>query len=267
MTSALLLAIFSLYPWNLGVNGFYTIGNYSNNQDYVSKSIYLSLDRISRDSFTAGYEKLTIDGNFDFYEQESVIMRSVSWIKPEIRIGFLAGLVQSNSIWEGWLLGSQMEGDLPWFGYALDYSYLDLQWLDNVTLDTLRHPATQWGLTISRFLRSHIAHFRIASCNSETRSRLMYSSGIRISLRSGTYLDSGIRWNEGRFYLDPYLLLVDNNADVLKRSYKMKLTHRMFTNLSATVGWSMNYYTSVVQSIYFDDYHVQYWTAGLLFRI
>ena len=264
-----LLMLFSLYPWNLGVGGNYTVGNYSNDRNYRSERIALSLDRRNQDLFVVTYEHLKIDDNFGRYAQDNVLIRGSFWIKPEFRLGSIAGIVQSNSIEEGWLIGAQVEGDVPWFGYSADYTFMEFQGWEPLPLywDITEYPITQWSFGLSRGLGPIL--FRVVGWTQNTVNHDYFKITGKSSLAIGYHLSMTIygEWGKSRYALDPYLLVLDNNPDILKHTLGFYTSFRFTPNIYLSFETNKKYYSPAFHYEGSGDYDTTYHVFGFLLRI
>ena len=259
----------SLYPWNLGIGGDYTVGSYSNDRTYRSGKVTMSLDRRNQDVFVAAYEHLKIDDNFGVYTQDNVLIRGSFWIKPELRLGSIAGIMQSNSIEEGWLIGAQIEGDVPWLGYSADYTFMEFQGWEPLPLysDITEYPITQWSLGLSRKIGPAV--LRVIGSTQNTMNHNYFKIAAKSKLAIGyhlammLYVESG----ESRYSLDPYLLVLDNNPDILKRTLGFYMSFRFTPNISLSFEANRKHYSPAFRFEGSSDYDVTYFVFGFLLRI
>jgi len=263
------LLFLSLYPWNLGISGIYTLGDYSTDRHYGSEKVFVSVDRRRKDMLVAGYEHLTITDDFGTYRQDNLLFRGVFWLRPEFRLGSVAGISQSNSVSEGWLIGAQVEGDLPWLGYSVDYTYLEFQgWEPQPDYWVITEfPITQWTFGISQEYGPMLVR-EVASAQRTMGNDYLKVTG-KVSCRLGdriiatVYGESG----ESRYALDPYLLVLDNNPDILKLSFGLHVLFQISRNFSVSCEALRKEYTPVFQFDGSTDYHVRYLAFGLLLRL
>ncbi|KPL07446.1 hypothetical protein AMJ86_04485 [bacterium SM23_57] len=264
------LAVFlSLYPWNLGVGGYYTVGEYSTARTYRSQKAMISMDRRSKDLFVLDYEHLSIEDDLSTYKQDNVLIRNLFWIKPEFRIGNIAGYIQSNSTEEGWLLGAQLEGDLPWFGYSMAYSYSEFQGWESMSTywDITTYPITQWSVGISKKLGPVIVRTQAVTQNTWGVNYWKCSGKVIANLLKNIYVTLYGETGESRYALDPYLLVLDNNPDILHQSYGLYAVYQVHTNISLSCEALRKEYSPIFEYTGSTDYHVQYLVFGIQLRL
>ena len=261
------ISLLFLYPWNINTGVNYTIGDYSTNRTYRSEKVVVSLDRRGRDTYVASYEHLTIEDDIGTYKQDNVLLRSSLWLRNEARIGMLGGYIQSNSIEEGWLLGAQIEGDLPWFGYSVDYTYEQFRrWDLTYYWIVSDFPISQWNFGLSR--KIGILHVRAEALtqNSQSTENLRWLAKATIDpgidLAVTLYGSTG----ESRYAVDPYLLLIDNNPDILNQSYGVYTTYRLTPNFTLSCEALRKEYSPRYDFIGITDYHVGYLGFGIQTR-
>jgi len=263
------LLFLSLYPWNLGISGIYTLGDYSMDRFYRSEKVFVSMDRRRHDMIVAGYEHLTIADDLGIYRQDNLLFRGVFWLRPEFRLGSVAGVSQSNSVNEGWLIGAQAEGDLPWFGYSADYTFLEFQGWQPQQNDWIvsEFPITQWTFGISQAYGPILLR-EVVSAQSTRGNDYLKVTG-KIACRIGDRLVGTLYGESGesRYALDPYLLVLDNNPDILNLSFGLHVSYQVVRNLSVSCEALRKEYTPVFRFDGSTDYHVRYLAFGLLLRV
>jgi len=309
----------ALYPWNLGTSVYYTYGKYSNGDDYRSISGYLSMDRRWRDRFAISYEDLKITGDNMDYRQYNILGRDFFWIKTGFRIGGIVGFFDSStleetwqdslvadSLWvnqrgvvqdvkyassehksnthlNGWIAGTQITGDLKWFGYAISYihsEYFNIEhksdayfyeepFLENWFLyndttyyyDNINETyVNQYTGIISRQLGNHL--FRAGGM-------LQYVNDSPMVSAIGTWIwqpldplsiSTSLMIGESRYSVNPYALLINNNPDVLQDLSNIHITYKLNTNWHLIGVYSFHRYETIVDR---KPYHSNFFTIGI----
>jgi hypothetical protein len=269
MISAATLSLLALYPWNLGVSGYYTIGEYSIDRTYRSEQAIVSLDRRGKDALILGYEHLAIKDDFGTYKQDNILFRNVLWLQSKFRLGSIAGLVLSNSVDEGLLLGGQLEGDLPWLGYSLDYTYLEFQgWeLQSPFWVTIEHPIVQGGVGISKKISRLIVRAHIVGQRTGGNGYLLSSAKIVCDVGKDLFITVHGSIGESRYAIEPYLLVVDNNPDILKLSFGVHTFYRVTPNVSISGEALRKEYSPAFDLQWNTTYHVKYLVFGIQLRL
>jgi hypothetical protein len=269
MISQVALSLISLYPWNFGVSGYLTLGKYSTNRNYQSKQVVVYIDRRGKDLLLLNYEHLNIKDDLGDFKQENIIFRNVLWFRPELRMGSIAGLVHSNSIDKGWIIGCQGEGDLPWLGYSIDYTYLEFQgWEPQpVVWNIIDYPITQLGFGVSRKFYSFIFRFHSTKQHISGNDYFLFSSRIICGLiKDFTFALRG-SVGKSRYALDPYLLIMDNNPDILKQLYGIYIGYQVTPNISISGEALRKEYSPAFNLQNYNAYHVKYIVFGIQLRL
>ncbi len=253
------LSLFSLYPWNMGASSYYTTGDYSNGKQSVSKTIYWSMDERQKNGFVLGYEELIISSDNGDYEQYNLLTKDMFWIKKQLRLGGLAGRMTSNDTDNGWFLGGMVEGDLKWFGYSFGLIQSNFQqwhlfsdqlaeW-DNVHIKQVNSVLSRRVGRITIFLGQQYQEFQdeTYTTNSFSLSGYFYEKlGLTISGSFG----------ESRYSIDPYLLILNNNPEILKKNLSGKLVYRINPNWYIHGSFAFHEYESE-QSINYSSFGIQ----------
>jgi hypothetical protein len=266
MTLSTLLALFTLYPWNIGVSVYQTMGDYSTGESYRSRAVYLAMDRRMKDGFVVGYEDLRIGTDTTTYRQYNVLARDVYWILPELRVGGVVGHLETNLTDDGWLWGAQAEGDLPWLGYAVGYIHSDYQNWQPVFTDlqnTTEITIDQWDLSLSRRLRNHIFRVGLLKQRMDRQRYTLWSGQWTWQPVEALILSAAYASGESRYSVDPYLLLLDNNPDVLERVVNLRAAYRLTPNWTAMVVLSQHHYRRLETT----SYQVKYLAVGIQLRM
>jgi len=252
-----LLTLISIYPWNAGLSVYGTSGQYSTGEEYVSKAVYFSMDRRLKDGFTVGYEDLTITTASTTYRQYNTLARDVFWIKPQLRFGGIIGHITTNQTDDGWLWGTQVEGDLPWFGYALGYTYSDYQNWQPLFTD-LNNVADifveQWDLSLSRWFGKHVFRTGMMYQTMDSLTYTTFSGSWVYQPTKSFFLAATYSLGESRYSIDPYTLILDNNPDILKRMFSFRAGYRFTANWSLTIVASRHNYSRIKDPDYRADY-------------
>ncbi len=225
---------YSIYPWNIGSSVYYTVGDYSNGTQSVSKSVYWSMDERKKTSFVVGYEELVISNDATGeYKQYNLLTKDVFWFKNQLRFVGLGGRITSNYEDNGWFLGGMAEGDLKWFGYSFGliqsnfqqwraFSNLGFEW-ENVDIH-------QFNGVLSRRIGS--VTFYVGEQYQEFQNDIYRTHSISLS---GYFFEKiGITmsgsFGESRYSIDPYSLILNNNPEILTKNISGKLTYRINPN-------------------------------------
>lgn len=260
-----LLSLISIYPWNAGISLFGTTGQYSTGEDYSSKAVYFSMDRRLKDGFTVGYEDLSITTDSTTYRQYNTLARDIFWIKPQIRFGGIVGHIVTNLTDDGWLWGTQIEGDLPWFGYALGYTHSDYQnWqpLFGNIQNTTEILIEQWDFSLSRRVSKNVFRLGLTQQSMGPDRYRTISTAWLFQPYPSTFITLHYAFGESRYAVDPYALLLDNNPDVLNRVVSLRAGYRITPNWSVNAVYSNHRYTGVTD----EPYRVKYFAVGIQVR-
>ncbi|NOZ03278.1 MAG: hypothetical protein GXO92_01525 [FCB group bacterium] len=260
-----LLSLISIYPWNAGVTLFGTTGQYSTGEDYLSKAVYFAMDRRLKDGFTVGYEDISIRNDSTTYRQYNTLARDIFWIKPQLRFGGIVGHIATNVTDDGWLWGTQIEGDLPWFGYALGYTHSDYQnWqpLFNNFQNTTEILIEQWDFSLSRRVRKSVFRVGLTQQSLDSDRYQTISGAWLFQPYRSTLISLNYAFGESRYAVDPYALLLDNNPDILNRVVNFRVGYRITPNWSVSAVYSDHLYTGATNKAY----RVRYFAAGIQVR-
>ncbi|MFQ6677968.1 MAG: hypothetical protein ACE5D0_06560 [Fidelibacterota bacterium] len=253
------LSIFSLYPWNIGASSFYTAGEYSNGSQSISKTVFWSMDERKKNGFVLGYEELIISSDNGDYEQYNLLTKDMFWIKKQLRLGGLAGRMTSNNTDNGWFLGGLVEGDFKWFGYSFGLIQSNFQqWhlFSNQLAEWDNVNIKQYSGVISRRIRS-ITIFAGAQYQEFQEETYITNS---ISLSGFFYGKFGLTvsgsFGESRYSFDPYLLILNNNPEILKKNLSAKLLYRINPNWYIHGAFALHEY-EYEQSINYSSIGIQ----------
>ena len=269
MISEVALSFLTLYPWNLGVSGYFTLGDYSTDRSYQSKQVVASLDRRGKDVLLLNYENLDIKDDIGSFTQENIIFRNVLWFRPELRLGSIAGLVQSNSIDKGWMVGGQSEGDLPWLGYSLDYTYSEFRgWEPQpVVWNIIDYPITQLGFGVSKKLNLLIVRMHVVKQRVDGNDYFLFSGKITCDIWKDLSFALHGSMGESRYALDPYILVMENNPDILKQSYGIYASYQITPNISISGEALRKEYSPAFDLRWYTKYHIRYFVFGIQLRL
>ncbi len=292
----------NLYPWNVSLSTYHTEGKYSSSGDYISNAFYFSMDKRNKDRFTVSIEDITISDGLYQYKQTNLFGRDNFYINSGLSIGGILGRFNAESSVildttesvsypgsgtlhrvvrsepSGWVTGFQIMGDLPWFGYSVSYlnsKYVDVfdyvdQYEYNSYPDTTlsysfyeQENFDQFNLLLSKRWGEHI--FRMGMIQHQFPHDTYFSTSINWdwtvteSITTSVYYSKG----EGRYTVDPSLLLLDNNPDILTDVLNLRTAWRMTTHWTLTGIVSNHRYDSNQTS---ELYYVNYWAIGLQLR-
>ena len=257
--AALLSSIFSIYPWNIGGSVYNTTGTYSDGGSSISKAGYFSMDRRQKDGFVIGYEDLIIEKDDDTYRQFNWMGRDVFWIKPSLRLVGLVGHLSSSNNDDAWLGGVQAEGDLPWFGYSTGFIRSDYQfWIPYALLDAWENViidqydfqfSKKWGPIITRIGMLN----QIMGDDTYSMKQLTITGTIKEKISGSFSFSSG----ESLYAVDTYLLVINNNPEILTQSMSLRGTYKFTPNLYLSSIWTQQTY---------DPYTIQYVSVGVTGR-
>lgn len=258
----LLSSLFSIYPWNLTTSTYLTQGEYSNGNTSISKSGYISMDRRGKDGFVIGYEDLLLKIDSVEYRQFNWMARDIFWIKPSIRLAGIAGHIETNNKDYAWISGVQIEGDLPWFGYSHSYirsDYQNFQYINPYTLDEswIQNKIDQIDFHLSKkfkYFTTRIGLIRqqIEGINYST-TQLSLSGAIMKKLTYSLLFSQG----ENVYAIDPYLLIINNNPEILTQSISIKSSYKINPNLYLSGVWTTQSY---------KNFEVDYLSIGITGR-
>ncbi|MBT3300221.1 MAG: hypothetical protein HOB40_01855 [Candidatus Marinimicrobia bacterium] len=265
--STILASIFSIYPWNMSVTGYATSGQYSDEGSSFSQAGYISMDRRSKDGFVLAYEDLTIEKDGETYRQFNWMGRDAFWIKPSLRFVGIVGHLESPSENESligsddaWLAGGRIEGDLKWFGYSTGFIRSDYQiWFpwslrEDVWYNLL---IDQFDLQLSRkigpvVMRIGLTQEKIDDKNYTTNSMLV-SGRFREKCTASFSFSQG----ESLYAVDPYLLIINNNAEILNQTMALRGTYKVSPNFYISGVWTQHKYV---------PFDIRYLSIGLTGR-
>ncbi len=190
----------------------------------------------------------------------------------------------------GWVAGILLLGDFPWFGYSLSalqsqYNYYsDLQY--NIIYppdstgfipypgDTLsgnyqyyaRQDITQLSYTLSKQLGSHIVSLGQLFLSINDELLQSFHGSWRWWPAPALELNLNAAIGKSRYTIDPDLLILNNNPDILRRLAGLKLSYRFATNWTITGLLSHHKYDVV--DLEFDQventsYTVDYFSMGI----
>lgn len=257
--AALLSSFFTIYPWNIGGSIYNTTGTYTDGGSSVSKAGYFSMDRRSKDGFVIGYEDLLIEKDNDTYRQFNWMGRDVFWIKPSLRFIGLVGHLSSSNSDDAWIAGVQAEGDLPWLGYSFGFIRSDYQlWNPYALFDTWENLLIdQYDFHLSRKLGPVVARLgtmnQKVDDNNYSMIQLTITGNIIDKITGSVSYSSG----ESLYAVDPYLLVINNNPEILNESMAIRSTYKLNPNFYISGIWTQHKY---------DLYNIQYLSVGLTGR-
>ncbi len=267
MILSLLFSWLSLYPWNVGVSTYFTQGNYTDGRKYVSQAGYFSMDRRLKDGFTLGYEEITIKDSSYVYQQYNTVARSVFWIKPQLRLGATMARVVDSIGGKSWFWSGQIEGDWPWFGYALAYTYSDFQAATAIygSASRFNTAVRQWDLILSRQVEGHVFHVGtvLQKLGSQRYNRWLVSWTYTFPDKSG--LTAAYSGGTSRFQLDPFTLILDNNWDEINDTFVFEGWYRVSPHFTLIGSYAQRAYTTVLTGTP-ESFKVRYLVAGLAIR-
>lgn len=287
-----------LYPWNLSLGSYYTYGEYSTGQIYQSKMGYFSMDRRWKDRFSIAVEKIKITGDDKSYNQTNFFGRDYFYIKPEISLGGIVGVFQtdttyttdmdsSNSSWNverkskdehhGWVVGVQISGDLPWLGYAASYIRSEYQYIfrkaDEYHYDEsigeqdttyfydyyFYEPVDQWAVHLSRRIGNHVVRLGETIQQFDTEILSTTSGGWDWTISDNFGSTLSAGFGKSRYAVEPALLLLNNNPDNLTKTASLRLSWRVLVNWRLTAVVSYQEF----QPIEHSKYHITYGAIGI----
>jgi len=281
---------------------YHTTGQYSSGGSYKSDAFYYSMDKRLKDRFTISIENIIITDSLVNYRQTNYFGRDNFFISSGFRLGGIIGRFHAGKtmitdttfavtypdmgtlhrqvqlIPSGWVTGLQAMGDVYKFGYSLlfihslyqnVYEYKD-EYQYNTASDTSLvykyeedEKFNQIALTLSKQLGKHI--FR-GGWITQTFPQATYQSAsivwewaVTKTLYSTIYFQKG----KARFMVDPVILLLDNNPDILRNIFNLRAAWRFNPHWTVTGVFSTNSYHSGGMA---DTYHINYWALGLQLR-
>ncbi len=286
----------------MSLAAYHTSGEYSSGGSYNSNALYYAMDKRLKDRFTISIEDITITEGPVSYRQTNYFGRDNFFISSSLSLGGIIGrFLADNSLISdttmavnyadtgvlhrqirlnpsGWVSGLQALGEIYNFGYSLSfihsmyqdvYAYKDEYLYDTIADTTLVYAYheeksfDQLTLTLSKRLGKHI--FR---CGGMTQNfpRTTYQSASVIwewaamkTLYSTLYFQLG----KARYTVDPVILLLDNNPDILSNLLSLRVAWRIAPHWTFTGVFSNHGYDSVAAA---KTYHVNYWALGLQLR-
>jgi len=257
---SILLSFFSLYPWNIGGSVYGTLGNYSDGREYLSKAVYVSMDRRGKDGFVIGYEDLEISNENENYHQYNLVVRDIFWIKSSLRFVGIVGHLTASDSDDGWLWGTYAEGDLPWFGYSIGYIHSDYHtWSSFKEAYPNREEVniSQWDASLSKLIGDNVIRFGFLQqdIGSET-NRSLFSNWTYFPSKSFSMIFSYVH-GKSRYSIDPDYLTINNNPDILKNLIGLRILYRF------TPNWSIN---GIYSHHIYDEYTINYIGFGIQAR-
>ncbi|NOZ08315.1 MAG: hypothetical protein GXO91_05505 [FCB group bacterium] len=292
----------NLYPWNVTLGTYYTSGDYSSGGSYSSKAFYYSMDKRLKDRFTISIEDITITDGPVNYRQMNYFGRDNFFISSGLSIGGIIGRFQADRSLitdttlavnyadtgilhrqvrldpSGWVTGLQATGEVYKLGYSLSfihslyqdiYAYEDEYQYETISDTTLvyayhqEESFDQLTLTVSKQLGKHI--FR-GGWMTQNFSHTTYhtASGLwEWAMTKTLYSTLYFQMGKARYTVDPAILLLDNNPDILRDIVSFRTAWRATPHWTLTGVFSNHGYDSVTTEV---SYHVNYWALGLQFR-
>ncbi|MBC8196939.1 MAG: hypothetical protein H8E60_03535 [Candidatus Marinimicrobia bacterium] len=258
----LLSSLFSIYPWNLTTSTYLTQGEYSNGNTSISKSGYISMDRRGKDGFIIGYRDLLVKTENGDYRQFNWMARDIFWIKPSIRLAGIAGHIETNNKDYAWISGVQIEGDLPWFGYSHSYirsDYQNYQFTNEYSYNKewVKNEVEQIDFHLSKKFKYFTT--RIGLIRQQIESINYYITQLSISGKIKKKLSYSLLFSQGenKYAIDPYLLIINNNPEILTQSMSIKGSYKINPNLYISGVWTIQSY---------ENFEVDYLSIGITGR-
>ncbi len=267
MILSLLMSLVSIYPWNIGVTGYAVSADYTNENTYWATSEYISFDRKHKDLIVLGYDYEEIDFGDGLRVMRTLSGRGSWWASSVFRPSASFSYTISGRHEGAWLGGIQAEGDFSWIGYSASYTRKtwELQGQENEGYGW-DEQVEQYGIFLHRYLGPHRvdAGYKTQRIGDNWYSLTVFSIYYRINYHLSFAGEHG--FGNGRYMMDPFLLVFDTNPDILEQYFKARLTYRLSANYSVIGSYTRKDFTPAFSRNLYWDYGVQFYSLGVQAR-
>lgn len=264
-----LLAALSLYPWNLGVGGYYTYATFRDNMEYRGQTAVVSLDRKNKDLLLFKLEHYTIDGGNDQFEQFNYIARGEWWADSRFRPGIFAwfprnDMTESNEYY----LGGTLAGDFDFGGYQL--SLIRKNGAEpgpyNRNRQNNMYKSYQYDVSFHKWFGPHRIRAGITVADQLGKTYFLYRFGTLSTVSRRITIFLNYATGESRYNVQPFDVSVHDSQDILKAEYVAGATLRISPNLYTYISYIRLDMEAVFPQFQWPETK-QYYTAGLKVRL
>lgn len=260
MILSLLVGMISLYPWNVNLSGYGTVGAYSDDRVHQSESVYLSFDRRQRDQVIVGleYTEEREEGDATF-DQLMISARGLYWYRTWLRVGATGFALPRTGETPDWGGGITAEG--YWRGYTYRVAYTRMQ-VDRQSDQSCSFQSVSFGKALGPY------HVEISPMIERREERPLGSLTGSISgqVRSNIWVFLSHGFGERRSWFDAVWLISDLNPDTAKRWYTCRVTYKFSSHVYSILGFSRIDYQPYPDDGQRWDYSARFYTLGLKLR-